>query len=280
MTALQAALAGAAGAASGYGQQEELKRKRMQEQQDRERIAAMDAESKRRYEAEQKRQAQMDVASLVRSGAIEMQEEPAGMPPSVIPLPRADQVGGRVGVEVNGRRFAVRGAEEAAQLAERQRLGSLEEELKLRRKYATQPSAGGESDNTKLRTAYVNKYFTEMGEMPSDTQVNEYLRLVKGGKNISDIYGDSETPAARPAAPAMPQVGGGLFARDMFAAPAGAAPASDQDEIRALAARLAELRRGGRFGGIAAREEYERNAPERSRVEAALAEAQRRYRSR
>jgi len=287
LTALQAVLAGIGGGASGYIQQEEMKRKRMKEEQDRARQEAMDAERRTQYEAAQKRQAAMDLFNIASSGkAVEVQEEPAGLPPSVIPLPRADQVGGRTGVDVAGRRFAVLGTDELAQRAAAQDEAGFERRLQLQRQYAapTRKTGDGETDDTKLRTAYVNKYFTETGEMPNESQVKEYLRLVKGGSSMSDIFTEEAPAAPRAAAPTMPQAGGGLFERNMFSAPAAAQPASaqpasDMDEIRALAARLAKLKRGGTFGTIAEREQYERNADERRRVQRALDEAFARYRS-
>lgn len=285
MNALQAALAGISGAAGGYVQMEELKRKRQKEEQDRARQEAMDAEQRRQYEEGKAERQTMNIANLISSGkAVEMREEPAGLPPSIIPLPKADQVGGRAGIQMDGRRFAIRGADELGQISSQKDLADYEERLKLAKKYATPAKAGGESTDTALRTAYINKYFTEEGQLPSATQVDEYLRLAKGGKTIADIQfaAEGETPRQRPAAvPPMAQPTGGLFRDSMLASPAGAqAAGGDLGEIRALAARLAELKRGGTMGSIAEREEYERNAPERRRVQAALDEAQRRYRPR
>lgn len=82
--------------------------------------------------------------------------------------------------------------------------------------------------------------------------------------------------APAPAPLTMPAQAGGLFGRNMLASPVGAAQPGNLEEIRSLAARLAELSKGKR-GRIAAREQYQRNAAERARVQAALAEAQRRY---
>jgi len=138
-----------------------------------------------------------------------------------------------------------------------------------------------------IRLTAVKNLTEELGRTPTETEVNDYVRLIvpttaqpTRSKTLSDIYDEDEPVTKRPAAPVLPQAGGGLFTRPMFAAPTGAAPTANIDEIRALATRLAELRRGGRFGTIAEREEYERNAPERRRVQAALDEAQRRYQSR
>lgn len=121
LTALQAALAGVSGGAQGYIQQRELERKRLKEEQDRARQEAMDEEQRKQY----RRQEAIDVANLISSGkAVEMQPEPAGLPPSAIPLPRADQVGGRAGIEIGGRRLAIRGGEELGQLTAQQTLAA------------------------------------------------------------------------------------------------------------------------------------------------------------
>lgn len=149
----------------------------------------------------------------------------------------------------------------------------------IRRSRATQAGGAGETSENKLRETFLTKYFSEYGEMPQRTQVDEFVRLARGGRTIDDLFPAGETPAPRQAAamPSMTTPAGGMFARDMFTSPVGAAQPSSQEEIRSLAARLAELNRGSR-GTMAAREQYERNAPERARVQAALDEAKRRYR--
>jgi hypothetical protein len=125
LTALQAVLAGISGGAGGYIQQEEMKRKRAKEEQDRARQEAMDAEGKRRYEEERSERQSMNIANLISSGkAVEMRDEPAGLPPSVIPLPKADQVGGRAGIDINGRRLAIRGGDELAQIENQRSLAA------------------------------------------------------------------------------------------------------------------------------------------------------------
>lgn len=131
LTALQAVLAGISGGAGGYIQQQEMERRKQKEEQDRARQEAMDAEQRKQFQ----RQEAMDVVNLVSSGrAIEMRPEPAGLPPSVIPLPRADQVGGRAGIDIGGRRLAIRGGEELAQIEDQRALN-----LALRRAEAELP---------------------------------------------------------------------------------------------------------------------------------------------
>ena len=93
-------------------------------------------------------------------------------------------------------------------------------------------------------------------------------------------------PAAAAPLPTMNVRNEGFFGMPAMAPAAPMASATpraqggDMEEIRALAARLAELNRGSFLPTITEKEAYERNAPERRRVAAALAEAQRRYRSR
>ena len=116
-TALQAALAGFGGYGQGVIAQRERERKQMLEDQDRARRASMDAELLKQYQ----RQEALDVINLLTSGkAVEVKPEPAGLPPSVIPLPRADQVGGRSGIEMAGRKLAVLGADELRQTQNQQ----------------------------------------------------------------------------------------------------------------------------------------------------------------
>jgi len=167
-----------------------------------------------------------------------------------------------------------------------------------------------------IRMSAVENLTKELGRKPTDTEVDEYVSLIipqavaapAGGSRLSQgialarrlrDQGVSRDEAAKqvraqfpdvadqllgaPAAPApapltMPAQAGGLFGRNMLASPVGAAQPGNQEEIRSLAARLAELSKGKR-GSIAARDEYKRNTAERTRVQAALAEAQRRYRA-
>jgi hypothetical protein len=125
MTALQAALAGAGGFGQGVLTQRETERKRTKEEQDRARQEAMDAEQRRQYEEGKTERQSMNIANLISSGkAVEMRDEPAGLPPSVIPLPKADQVGGRAGIDINGRRLAIRGGDELAQIENQRSLAA------------------------------------------------------------------------------------------------------------------------------------------------------------
>ena len=150
----------------------------------------------------------------------------------------------------------------------------------IRRSRATQAGGAGETSEGKLRETFLTKYFSEYGEMPGRAQVDEFVRLARGGRTIDDLFpADGAAPATPPArqAPTMAAPTGGMFARDMFAPTGAAAPQSNAEEIRALASRLAELSKG-RMGSIADRERYASNAAERSRVQAALDAAQRNYR--
>ena len=82
MTALQAALAGLGGAATGYAQQEELKRKRMVEDEERkQRQAALEAGLQAGI-----RQEQRDILKSGGTRIAGMGEQVAGPVPSVIPL--------------------------------------------------------------------------------------------------------------------------------------------------------------------------------------------------
>jgi|GEM_PF-5340038 len=141
---------------------------------------------------------------------------------------------------------------------------------------------------TSLRMTAAKDFLDETGNRPTEKDEPEIRRRV----NIyqpntykvatgDDIFPPDETEAGKRtgAAPAMPVAGGPLFGegRSLFAGTGTEAPRADAEEIRTLATRLNELRRGGRMGGIAARERYEQNKPEISRLEAALAAAQRRY---
>lgn len=343
--ALQLALGAVGGAAGGYVQDQERKRKQLLEDEERQRRKALEEAGIR---AEQR--------DILRSGGTQiagMGEQVAGPVPSAIPLSgvgnafaAAEQAGGpatsrgAMRQTVGGQTFMLPGAAEtraqalanALELARAERgvtrefaaedeqkaetkafnalkrLGKvkgefdpeygqyaadLADERAIRRSRATQ--AGGPSDTSenKLRETFLTKYFSEYGEMPQRTQVDEFVRLARGGRTIDDLFPADGTPAPRQAAakamPSMATPTGGMFARDMFTSPVGAAQSGSieeralasrlaVEEIRALAARLAELKRGGR-GTIAAREQYERNAPERARIQAALDEAQRRYRA-
>lgn len=168
-------------------------------------------------------------------------------------------------------------------------------------------------DMINLRTTLYKNLREDLGRDPTETELDQAVSLIvpqttapTGGSRLSQgiafarrlrDQGVSRDEAAKqvraqfpdvadqllgaPAAPApapltMPAQAGGLFGRNMFASPVGAAQPGSQEEIRSLAARLAELNKGKR-GGMAAREQYQRNAAERARVQAALAEAQRRY---
>lgn len=165
-----------------------------------------------------------------------------------------------------------------------------------------------------IRLTAVKNLTEELGRKPTDTEVDEYVSLIvpqaaaapTGGSRLSQgiafarrlrdqgvsrdeaakqvrsqfpdvadqLLGTSAAPS--PAPVTMPAQAGGLFRANMLTSPVGAAQPGNMDEIRSLAARLAELNKGKR-GSIAAREQYQRNATERARVQAALAEAQRRY---
>lgn len=146
----------------------------------------------------------------------------------------------------------------------------------------------GLSDD-QLAKSYIDKYMelsTSGTEMPSATQVREYIRRVRGGLTDADIYGEgteAPKPAAAPAMPSMTTPAGGMFARDMFTSPVGVARTSNQEEIRNLTAQIRDLERQKPLGELGGTKEQRREweatgAPELSRLRAALDEAKRRYR--
>ena len=183
LTALQAVLAGIGGGASGYIQQEETKRKRMKEEQDRARQEAMDAESRRRYEEEKAERQATTLANLISSGkAVEMREEPAGLPPSVIPLPKADQVGGRAGIDIMGRRLAIRGGDELSQIEDQRALalalrkaeGELPFELKRAGGAATASARAGSQVRREDEQRDRRAAFTSMKAIGALTPMDQY----------------------------------------------------------------------------------------------------------
>lgn len=157
----------------------------------------------------------------------------------------------------------------------------------IRRSRATQAGGAGETSENKLRETFLTKYFSEYGEMPQRTQVDEFVRLARGGRTIDDLFpaGETQVPrqAAAPAMPSMTTPAGGMFARDMFTSPVGAARTSNQEEIRNLTAQIRDLERQKPLGELGGTKEQRREweatgAPELSRLRAALDEAKRRYR--
>jgi hypothetical protein len=139
---------------------------------------------------------------------------------------------------------------------------------------------------TSLRMTAIKDFRDENAREPTkedEPEIRRRVNIYQPGTyaTMEGIYSggaEAPKPAAAPTAPSMTTPAGGMFARDMFASPVGAAQPSSQEEIRALAVKLAELNRGGFLGTIAAKDQYNRNAPKRAQVQAALDEARRRYR--
>jgi hypothetical protein len=204
MTALQAALAGAGGFGQGVVAQREMERRKQKEEQDRARQEAMDAESKRRYEEERSERQAMNLANLISSGkAVEMREEPAGLPPSVIPLPRADQVGGRAGIDIGGRRLAIRGGEELSQIEDQRALNlalrraEAELPLEMRRAGATAGATARASAGVKREEAQAERLaaFESLKAMGALTPMDQYNKNRKYEAELESAFRTRERQA-------------------------------------------------------------------------------------
>jgi hypothetical protein len=188
LSALQAAMLAGAGGVQGSIQARERERKKMLEDKELERRASMDAELLKQYQ----RQEAMDVINLLSSGkAVEVKPEPAGLPPSVIPLPRADQVGGRSGVEMAGRKLAVLGADEFRQTQNQQALSQAlalaEAQAPFQRELAAIPARAAASGRVAEDTAEQQR----LTKKQDKDRLEGYQSLKAAGVNVPDPYNPS-----------------------------------------------------------------------------------------
>lgn len=342
LTALQAVLAGISGGAGGYIQQEEMKRKQLAEKEAKE-AREFDAMLGIRKSGLKRVQPGVQESGYESVGSFRGAEYAAPTPETQAKLDQEAAIA--AARRANVARTTVANEEFQASLPElRKTLDALPKGLispaersliesgqmtrpeiasliTSRTEASRRPRTDGGPNMANIRMAAVKNLTEQLGEAPTEEQVNDYVRLIvpsadagtsklsqartfirqlkdqgvsrdEAEKQVRQRFPDEadqilgRAPAAAAPLPTMNVRNEGFFGMPAMAptAPmASAAPRAqggDMEEIRALAARLAELNRGGRMGGIAAREEYARNAPERQRVQAALDEAQRRYRSR